>query len=69
MWQREKKEKTDKGDGRFGGGDGHDKFVDFPLKLRQDPLQGHLCPQEGGRRGGEHINFLPFRSSSFRFLI
>ena len=51
--------------GGFWGGDGVDKFVDFPLELRQDPLQGHLGPQEGGRRGGEHINFLPFRSSSF----
>ena len=64
MWQREKKEVWKDGEeenGRFWD----DESLDFPLELLQDPLQGHLGPQERGRGGGEHINFLPFRSSSF----
>ena len=50
---------------RFWGGDGDNGPVHLPIQLRQDPLQGDLGPQEGGQRGGEQLNFLPFRFSSF----
>ena len=46
-----------------GNDDGvHTGALQLPVKLRADPLQGDLGPeQEGGSWGGEQLNFLPLR--------
>ena len=70
MWRREKKKGPLWKQGeRENGGFWDRSSVHLSLQLREAPLQGHLCPQEGwGRGGGEHLNFLPFRFFTFALI-